>query len=278
MMRCRRTTLNYCRCIRSATSPAPGDWLEKHFELGQTYHEYLLLHPTQVKERRTIYVQPLGEMNPSQKKIVDLAAEFLGVFYQLPVKVREDLSLDNVPAEARRVRENTSNEQILTTYLLNEVLKPLLPEDAVALIAFTATDLWPADDWNRVYGQASFDSPVGVWSMYCFGDPDEDAAAFQQCLLRTLKVSAHETGHIFLMKHCTLYECNMCGGNHLGELDQCPLEPCPHCLAKLCYATGADPVKRWNQLIAFYKARNLKAEQAFCETSLKLWPPPKKAD
>ncbi len=76
------------------------------------------------------------------------------------------------------------------------------------------------------------------------------------------------------MEHCTLYECDMCGSNHLGEADRRPLEMCPHCLAKLCHATGADPVKRWERLIEFYKANDLKAEREFCEKSLTAWKSP----
>jgi archaemetzincin len=251
--------------------PESGDWLDAHFELGQSYQQYLRCRPVRADERRTIYVQPFGEMNASQRKIVDLAAEFLGVYYQLPVRTCDGLSLDGVPAEARRARGEPSEEQMLTTYVLDEILKPRAPEDAVALIAFTTKDLWAGEGWNRVYGEARLHDRVGVWSIYCFGDPAADAEAFRLCLLRTLKTSCHEMGHVFTMSHCTFRECNMCGSNHLGELDRHPLELCPRCLAKLCHATGADPVNRWQQLIAFFDAHGLTAEREFCEESLRTW-------
>jgi hypothetical protein len=76
----------------SLGKPRPGDWLTKHFELGQTFRQYVQRHPVRADDqRRMIYVQPLGEMNTTQKKIVDLTAEYLGVHYQLPVKVCEIL-------------------------------------------------------------------------------------------------------------------------------------------------------------------------------------------
>ena len=152
--------------------------------------------------------------------------------------------------------------------MLDEVLKPRLPKNAVALIAFTNADLWPGEGWNYVFGQASLGDRVGVWSINRYGNPASDDEAFRRCLLRTLKTATHETGHMFSMAHCTLYQCNMCGSNHLPEADRRPLELCPHCLAKLCYATGADPLKRFQGLIAFFKAHGLKAEQEFCEKSL----------
>jgi len=251
--------------------PESGDWLDAHFELGQSYQQYLRCCPVRADQRRTIYVQPLGEMNPTEKEIVDLAAEFMGIYYQLPVKTQDNLPLDTVPAEARRARDEPSGEQMLTTYVLDEILKPRVPEDAVALIAFTTKDLWPGEGWNRVYGQALLHDRVGVWSIHCFGEPAAGADAFRLCLLRTLKTSTHEMGHVFTMNHCTFYQCNMCGSNHLGELDRHPLELCPHCLAKLCHATGVEPVQRWQQLIAFFKAHDLKAEQKSCEKSLKVW-------
>ncbi len=249
--------------------PQPGEWLDRHVEMGQTFQQYLHCHPVRAdKQRRVIYIQPLGEFNPSQQKIVDLTAEFMGAYFQLPVKVREGLSLDLVPETARRKPGASRSEQILTTYVLDEVLKPRLPKDAVAMIAFTAADLWPGEGWNYVFGQASLGDRVGIWSINRYGNPDADDEAFRRCLLRTLKTASHETGHMFSMAHCTFYECNMCGSNHLPEADGRPLELCPHCLAKLCYATGAKPAKRFQQLIAFYKAHGLNAEQEFCEKSL----------
>ena len=249
--------------------PEPGDWLDKHFELGQTYRQYLGSRPVRADSQRSvIYVQPLGDFSPSEKKIIDQATEFLGVYCQLPVKTRDGLSLDVIPQTARRTPGGKRSEQILSTYVLDEVLKPRLPKDAVALIAFTATDLWPGEGWNFVFGQASLGDRVGVWSIHRYGNPADGDDAFRQCLLRTLKTATHETGHMFSIPHCTFYECNMCGSNHLPEADRRPLEPCPSCLAKLCYATGADPVKRFQNLIEFHKTHGLKAEQEFCEKSL----------
>ena len=249
--------------------PQPGDWLTAHSEPGQTFRQYLRNHPVKVDEkRRVIYIQPLGDFTPTQKKIVDESAKFMGVYFQLPVKVREGLSLDLVPKTARRKIGLVRSEQILTTYVLYDILKPRMPKNAVAQIAFTASDLWPGEGWNYVFGQASLGDRVGVWSINRFGDPEADDDACRLCLLRTMKTATHETAHMFSMNHCTLYECNVCGCNHLGESDRRPMEVCPHCLAKLCYATGADPARRFKELILFHKAHGLKAEQEFCEKSL----------
>jgi archaemetzincin len=225
-------------------SPRPGDWLAEHRETGQTYRQYLSNQPIRAEpKRRTIYVQPLGEFRPMQRRIVDETAEFLGTYFQLPVKIREALSLDRVPATARRKPGVVRSEQILTGYILTDMLRPRIPKDAVAMIALTTVDLWPSEGWNYMFGQASLSDRVGVWSIDRYGDPDRDDEAYRRCLLRAMKTATHETGHMFSMSHCTLYACNMCGANHLPEADRRPLELCPHCLAKLCYATGANPAK-----------------------------------
>ena len=60
----------------------------------------------------------------------------------------------------------------------------------------------------------------------------------------------------------------MCGCNNRAERDRYPLALCPVCLAKLCHATGADPLKRFEKLIAFCKANGLKPEGEFFQKSL----------
>jgi archaemetzincin len=249
--------------------PQPGEWLAEHKEPGQSYAQYLAGRPNRVDhERRVLYVQPLGEFDSSQQKVLDRTAEFLGLYFQLPVKVREKMSLDVIPASARREHPTWHVKQVLSTYVLEQVLRPRLPSDACAYIALTTSDLWPGEGWNFVFGQASLSDRVGVWSIARNGDPHGGEAAFRVCLLRTLKTASHETGHMFSMQHCTLYECNMCGSNHRAEADSRRLWLCPHCLAKLCHATGADPVKRFKELAAFSKRAGLEAQEAFSEKSL----------
>ena len=226
--------------------PGPRDWLSVHPEPGQTYRQYVVGRPTKPdKRRKVIYVQPLGDFDRTQRKIIKLTAEFMGIYFDLPVKIRKELPLELIPGKARRTHPTWGDKQILSTYVLHDVLRPRLPEDACVLIAFTTSDLWPGEDWNFVFGQASLRERVGVWSIYRNGDPRQSDEAFRLCLRRTIKTATHETGHMFSMMHCTLYECNMCGSNHRAESDRRPLALCPHCLAKLCHATGADPQKRF---------------------------------
>jgi archaemetzincin len=246
-----------------------GDWLASHPEKRQTYREYLRCRPVRVEpSHRNICVAQLGALSASQQRIVSITKEYLGIYFQLPVTSREELSLDLIPKTARRTPSPDDPEQLLTTFVLQEVLRPRIPPRTAVFIAFTGSDLWPGEGWNYLFGQASLSDRVGVWSIHRFGNPDESEDAFQRCLRRTLKTATHETGHMFSLAHCTLFECNMCGCNHLAESDRMPLYLCPHCLAKLCYATKAIPTKRFKELIVFFRNHGFPDDAAFCEKSL----------
>ncbi len=151
--------------------------------------------------------------------------------------------------------------------MLTQVLRPRLPEDAAAYIAFTSADLWPGEGWNFVFGQASLRDRVGVWSIYRNGDPEAGPDEFRLCLVRTMKTGGHELGHMFGMAHCTAYECGMNGSNTLEEKDRRPLALCPQCVAKVCWATGAEPAERFRRLAAFCRQHGLGGEGRFYEES-----------
>lgn len=253
---------------RPLGEPLDDDWLTTTQEPGQTFEEYLRQNPVRADGvRRVIYVQPLGPFDEAQRRVVVLTADFMSRFFGLPVKVGDDLPLSLVPPEARRTHPEWGGEQLHAGYISQNVLKPRLPADAAALVAFTAADLYPGPELNFVFGQASLVDRVGVWSLHRLGDPAANDLSFKLVLLRTLKIAAHETGHMFSVLHCTKYECVMCGSNHLGETDRRPVELCPECMAKICYATAADPLARYARLAAFFAEHDFPLEQRFFESS-----------
>ncbi len=265
----RRTLASASHLHQPLGAPQPGDWLTTSEEPGQTFDEYLQNNPVRATEgRRRIYVQPLGDFDPAQRRVVTLTADFMSRFFGLPVEVREDLPLSLVPSSARRVHPEWGTEQLQAGYISMNILKPSLPEDAAALVAFTAADLYPGPELNFVFGQASLVDRVGVWSLHRLGDPAANELSFKLVLLRTMKIAAHETGHMFSIRHCTKYECVMCGSNHINETDRRPVELCPECMAKICWATDTDPLRRYAALAAFFAQHGYPAEQRFFETSI----------
>lgn len=248
--------------------PQPGDWLALYDEPGQTFREYLdcdRAGPTE--KRRVIYLQPLGPFTDPHREIIKATGDFLARYFQLPVKLRPDWPASRVPRSARRRHPTQGTEQMLTSYVLDELLLPALPADAAAMIALTVTDLWPGEGWNYVFGEASTEDRVGVWSLRRYGDPSKNKDAFLLCLRRAIATASHEVGHMFSMDHCTRYQCNMGGSNSLEESDRGPLALCPECLAKLCWATGAAPARRFEQLATFCQRAGLTREKAFYERS-----------
>jgi archaemetzincin len=247
---------------------SPDDWLAHNAEPGQSFSDYIGSEPrTPQGSRQIIYIQPIGDFNATQRVILDLAADYVGRCFNLPVTVLPGLSLSILPPSANRTNPRFRTRQVLTTYIIN-LLRERLPEDAMALMAFTAADLTPGEGWNYVFGQASTRDRVGVWSLYRFGDPVKSKTAFRHSLLRTLKLASHEAGHMFSMLHCTRYECNMSGTNSIEETDGRPLAECPECMAKICWAVRCEPVSRFKRLAEFCSEHSLEAERKFFEASI----------
>jgi len=242
--------------------PEESDWLARFNEPGQTFEEYINGNPTlPTAKRQTVYIQPMGEFTASQRKVLNLTAEYMKAFYNLPVKLNSVKGLENIPKDMKRSNPFDWQKQIKTGYFLEVLLPKLLPADAAAFICFTNYDLYPDENWNFVFGQASLQNRVGVWSLWRFGSPDKSAEDYKKFLARTLKVAMHETGHMFSMLHCTKYVCLMSGSNHLGEADRRPLDVCPECMAKIAWGMNYEPSKRYRNLAEFWKRQGWTDEE-----------------
>jgi archaemetzincin len=238
-----------------------GDWLTQHPEDGETFEEYVDSRPTlPTEERKTIYIQPIGSFSAKQTKVIQSTADYMQAFYDLPVILRQAKSLGKVPKDLERV-QYPNNRQIRTSYFIDDILPGLLPNDAAALICLTSYDLYPGETWNYVFGQASLEKRVGVWSLWRLEKDDGKPAANDLFLDRTLKVAMHETGHMFSMRHCTKYECLMSGTNYLGETDRRPLDTCPECTMKIAWAMKYPPAERYENLAEFWRRQGRSDER-----------------
>ena len=158
-----------------------------------------------------------------------------------------------------RTNSMTGRRQILTTDVLHW-LKGKLPGNGFCLLAITLENLYPEASWNFVFGQASLNERVGVYSLArynpaFYGQPrrkDCPALLPQQ---RIMKVLPHETGHMFGLAHCVCFSRVMNGSNDLQESDRRPLHLCPVCLRKLQFSVGFDVVKRYDALAHLTRRR-----------------------
>lgn len=244
--------------MATKTPPRQGDWLAEHEERGQTFDQYAASRPNRPTAQRTkLYIQPIGEFTTAQQQLVEDTAELMGIVFGLPVTTLAPLADATIPDAARRVHPTWGVKQVHSRYVLDEVLRPRRPADAVAVLGLTMTDLFPEPSWNFVFGEASLRDRVGVWSLARNGDPEKEPA---KLLRRTLQVAMHETGHMFGIEHCTMHECGMNGSNSLEESDRAPLAFCCECDLKLWWACKLDPQPRYEKLAAFAERRGLAQE------------------
>lgn len=237
-------------------NPVKDDWLWTYKEPGQTFDEYIASSPVvPTADRKIIYIQPLGQFRSDESKVVGIVSEYVKAFYGLDVR---KLPLKSLPPKLsepdQRLIDYPKHRQIRTGYVMESILVPALPRDAAALIAFTSEDLYPNPSMYFVFGQASLENRVGVWSLFRL----DDQADFAKFLERTMKISVHEIGHMFSFRHCTKYECVMSGTNHLGETDRRPIDACPECMAKIAWMTKQKPIDRYERLIRFARMNKLK--------------------
>ena len=231
--------------------PQPGDWLTEHKEPGQTYAEFRARVPQRAADSySTLRIVPIGPLTAGQTAVLQVVTDILRPFFGLPLALDPPVPLTRIPESAQRILYHQGPNQLLTTYLLNDVLMERRQAKDAAVLGITAQDLWPGEAWNFVFGQASLNQRVGVWSMARNGDPDERPAMRKLCAIRTAMTATHETGHMFGIRHCIAYECGMNGSNHSDERDRQPLEFCPECQPKLWWTLKLDPLARSRALEA----------------------------
>lgn len=243
--------------------PGGGDWLASQDEPGQTFERWVNSNPNIPGAGRTkLYVLPIGEFEKGIAPDLEKLKEYTAAYYHpMPVEMLPVIADAEVPAKER---VNFGKKQWKSTDILRWLPKKL-PADGYAMIAVTMTDLYPDEKWNFVFGQASTKDRVGVFSFARYhpawmGDKAEEGTE-ALVLRRAAKVLTHEMGHMFGIRHCIYYECNMNGANHLAEADATPMHLCPVCLRKLHRAARFDPAVRYGKLRDFYEANGMKAEE-----------------
>jgi archaemetzincin len=245
-----------------------GEWLYDHEEQAMTLEEYINKEPRRPSSlRNKIYIQPIGDFDTISFQIIIKTADFLHAFFGLEVKINDPLASDIIPKKEQRFWDE--KQQWKTGYILHKILKPNLPTDAIVMLALTDHDLYPADDWNFVFGQASLKDGVGVWSYFRMGSPYSPESAQLEFKKRVLKTAGHETLHMFSIKHCVTFNCLLNGSNGEYESDQNPLYLCPLCLSKLCWNLNIDPAIHLQRMADFWQKEKIFYTSNFYKKCLK---------
>jgi hypothetical protein len=199
---------------QALSTEQPGDWRGGQAQ-RQPFEVYRRSRPArQTARRRAIYLSRVGELTAAQESIVTATAEYLAVFFDLPVRDGADFDPTTFRPRASRRHPLRGQPQLLTDYLINEVLGLDRPEEALICLAVTAWDLCsddrPGGPWGSVFGEAIY-GHAGVWSLRYLGDPRDGDKAFGRCLRRSCAVATHESLHVLGLEHCEGVPCNMRG-------------------------------------------------------------------
>lgn len=250
--------------------PRKGDWLAEHEEKGETYDQYMRSMPNVPGLPRIyIYLLPLGKFGNEKEFLANLK-EFTSLYFCMEVKLLPVLDVKKLKVRSR-INSYTKKRQLNCDDIL-ERLKKMVPKDAYCLLGITMQDIYPGPDWNFMFGWASLKQRVGVFSFSRF-DPtfwgekrkkNHKRIFFSRCC----KLVSHETGHMFGMRHCIYYRCNMNGVNSLEEGDRSPAYLCPVCLRKLHYVLHFDVIDRYKNLYFFYRKTGLLREARWARRRL----------
>lgn len=252
------------------SDPQPGSWRYSHDEKFQQFEDFQKAKKIKPEPgKNIIYLQPVGTFNALQQKEIQLTKEYLNAYYQLDTKILPALPNSIIPKTAKRM-SGEGHEQILASYVLDSILIKRKPKDGVVLMGITERDLYPRPEWNYVFGFASYEDGVGVTSLYRFANGNLTASNFNESLLRLMKISSHEIGHMFGINHCLNANCVMNGTNSLSETDFHFARACSLCQRKLNSSIHYDPKKRLTELKQFFEKQHLNTELARAEADWNL--------
>lgn len=261
-------------------NPGPSDWLANYKESGQTFKEFMESSRRIPDEQRTtIYILPLVFFeNVVPSDVVNQLTEFASIFFSMPVKVLQTESFSQ--HVSHRTNEFSGLVQVHAGQILNKLMN-LLPTDAFCLGAITMCDLYPRDSWNFVFGLASMNDRVGVYSLARYMPGFDEGIASSTAALssdeksillkRSCLLMCHEMCHMFGLNHCIYFHCLMNGSNHFEESDNTPLQLCPVCLRKLHASCQFDITDRYSKLANFCNTSSgMKHESEWFEKRLQL--------
>ncbi|XP_061611888.1 arylsulfatase G-like isoform X2 [Phyllopteryx taeniolatus] len=281
--------------FQPVTVHSDSDWIPSHPEDPQDFESFYRNPHRNVLSAScgTIYIQTIGafgEAGPQTEQYVEWLREYCqAFFYGLPVRWLPAVTVEQTGCSFR-INHGSQILQLLTGDLL-EFLWNRKPKEAFCIVGITMIDLYPKDSWNFVFGQASLNRGIGVFSFARYDDsfysksyagrlkkqhqPKQgDYSVFDgqytppitsTLLLRSCKTMTHEIGHMFGIRHCQWLSCVMQGSNHLEESDRRPLDLCPICLRKLQVSVGFNIAERYKALLQWMEEepRATQAEAAF---------------
>jgi archaemetzincin len=227
--------------------PLPGEWRFRFKEAPQSFEDYRT-GPLNAKcaHRTTFYLQPLGEAGTRYRETLERMRIYAEAFFGVPAKVLDPIPLFEDTYSEKRKQYDAEG--------IIDRLSQRIPPDALVYMGIAEKDLY-VPDLNFVFGVGHPGLRCGAYSLTRY--ETEDVALFTR---RSLKLLAHEAGHIVSINHCVTYSCVMQGANSLPEDDSHPMHLCPIDLQKVLWNGGQDRAARYRKLASLYREWGLPSE------------------
>jgi archaemetzincin len=169
-------------------------------------------------KRPFLGIVPLGPIDPDILRTLRTA---LSKFLLLPVRV---LHPQPMPQHTYHLIRHQYNAVQLLEFLLDQK-----ENQAFRILGVTAADLY-IPIFTFIFGEAQLSGKTAIISVFRpRGDAGGPAPLRQIFLTRLLKLSLHELGHTFGLKHCLEDGCLMAFSSNLEKLDQQKLALCQYC-------------------------------------------------
>jgi archaemetzincin len=169
-------------------------------------------------KRPFLGIVPLGPIDPDILRRLRTA---LSKFLLLPVRV---LHPQPLPPQSYHVIRDQYNAVQLLEFLIDQK-----ENKALRILGVTAGDLY-IPIFTFIFGEAQLSGKTAIISVFRpRGDAGGPSPPRQVFLQRLLKLSLHELGHTFGLKHCFEDNCLMGFASNLEKLDQKKLVFCEYC-------------------------------------------------
>ena len=125
--------------------PKPGEWLYQFPESGQSLEQYKAKDSKALlnSRRRMIVLQPLGEFLDEQRLLLESLKEYAQAYFQIPTRIAKPMELPE-PSKSSLARmlpldqrHNQYDHQYEAIAVVNNLLLPKLPQDAVVYLGIT---------------------------------------------------------------------------------------------------------------------------------------------
>jgi len=198
--------------------------------LSGSFSDVMAENKTDARPDHSISLLPVDEIDD---EVLEMLRNRLTETFGCDVKIRDGL---NIPPDAY----SPQRKQYLSSLILDELHKHILPSKEGKFLAITGVDLY-VPQLNFVFGEAEIRGQFAIISLarlhQSFYGLPEDRGLFQE---RAVKEAVHELGHTFGLRHCPDPECVMHFSNSLLDTDRKKAIFCSRCQKLLEEETGFE--------------------------------------